>query len=490
MTDEPDSSSSADTLVPTPPPATSPEAPAKLTVDEGAAVFPRSQAERISFLSTLARDLPDHYMCTECMALHSATAEECHAKDVAIIENSSYKKGPTVMEAALHAPCQRTAITADAYDFRLPREPPKDKDAAVTAERYQHALGFMGQASSSKRTPLAGLTHRDVQLTLKRARLLTSMETAESEKKAKGESSGDGGHVTATQRKYRKNGFAEIAADMAMRQDGETLKSKTADVKKHRQQLTSRLQLALAPIKADCALTRTDRASTSSYPYVQKTTVKYTFAARIEQARYLLKTTVKMARSEVANVSLAICPHLLLNHHKSEVWADMAREAVDACQDCQASGATKPFALQMAVRHVGEAMAASVRHARHMYNLGGCDVDEMDANECDSDHDRADKEMDGKQQPMRRRGSCHRCATDFAVRGLLRADQIMLCVWQDLGGETDVTDAHWQSHVAGTMLPIDKGQGAGETTNLWNDGLTMAHTAGDVRALYEGRPGC
>ncbi|KJR86255.1 uncharacterized protein SPSK_02476 [Sporothrix schenckii 1099-18] len=490
MADELDSSSSADTLVPTPPPVTSTDAPAKLAVDDGATGFPRSQAERISFLSTLARDLPDHYMCTECTALHSATAEECHAKDVAIIENSSYKKGPKVMEAALHAPCQRTAIMASAVDVRIPCESPEDNDAVVTEERYQRALGFMGQASSSKRTSLAGLTHRDVQLTLKRARLLASLDKAEGANKEMGESSGDGGHVTATQRKYRKNGFAEMAADMAMRQDGEKLKSMIADVMKRRQQLTSCLQRALAPIKADCALTRTDRASTSSYPYVQKTTVKYTIVPRIEQARYLLKTTVKMARREVANVSLAICPHLLLNHRKSEVWIDMAREAVDACQDCHASGATKPFALQMAVRHVGEAMAASVRHARHMYNLGGCDVDEMDANECDSDYDLADKETDGKQQPMRRRGSCHRCATDFAVRGLLRADQIMLCVWQDLGGETDVTDVHWQSHVAGTMLPIDKGLGAGETTNLWNDGLTVAHTEGDVRALYEGTSAC
>lgn len=525
----------------------------------------RLPMKQLDFLTELASDMPDHYVCEQCLKLHTIDDEtEGFAADVAFVETASHaKKAPKKRHLALELPCQRK----DGIRF--------------SASGSSHPLvhNFTGGLSSARRTPLAGILHRDVELTLKRARLLKEMENnaqedqlvgafdaavlsdssdndndsdknaartpsskpkqpandetkttvqevsshdedaaeeadaedsdeeetvvvhasteeaaaelAEARPSAHWARKSETSTVAGPPPKFRKNGwvamFTETVASTANSLIPQALRPETAEdkesqaadkqktreqeLKGRRQHLETALAAALSPIKADVSLVKIDRISRSRYPFRETTTAKYTFTPCIKDGRYMLKTTVKIHRQEAKNVALSICPHQLLNHHRSS----------------DDTGTGPDLRLQDTVHKVNEAMRARKLSLRDIYYMGGCDADELDENEYESDNDVPEADKDCK-QGMRQRGSCHRCATDFAVRGLSRKNQIMISVWQDLGEETCMADAHWQSHIPGEMLQIEDGVGHGQTTNLWDQGLEVLHLAGGVRALYEGTP--
>lgn len=505
-----------------------------LGLDAGSLNRTLTFTERMSFLTTLARDLPDHYVCDQCLKLHTVGKRESHAVDVALVESASYKK--RARETALEQPCQRSA------------------PASTTSSPHSRPVhSFTGNLSSARRTPLAGVLHRDVELALKRARLLKAMDDEEAEHARRALAATDlnsddcndadaqytspidrpVGSITTTylsvptgpagpastagddshhvHQLYRKNGWMSAARDAVSHTagalvpglwkshdhghgqvSGRSRSRSHSQTQTQRQHLESALAAALKPTSADRLLVKSRSSTWSSCSYEDKTTVKYTFAPKLVNDRFLLKTTLKMQRSEVKNIALSVCPHQLLNHRVSGAWYDGAEEAKSARDQRRyryivRSRVDPPFLVQNAVCTVDNAMHDRVGDSNQLYELGGADVDEVDENEYESDAGAAEDAKDDKED-MRQRGSCHRCATDFAVRGLRRPNQILLTVWQDLGGEGLASDAHWQSLIAGALLPMenrDGDEGEPQTTNLWDKGLSVEHEPGSVRALYE-----
>ncbi|KAL1891059.1 hypothetical protein Sste5346_007883 [Sporothrix stenoceras] len=543
-------------------------------------------SNQLDFLTKLARDLPDHYVCEQCLKLHKVDNEtEGFAADIAFVENASHEKKPApVCPAALEMPCQRKkAILFPAFG---------------SSQSLEHT--FTGGLSSVRRTPLAGLLHRDVELTLKRARLLKYIEDKEQEELAAelnevvleesrserevvgrtvtrpivlddgdATSEDEGETVTTvqevaneesateeataeaaseteemttvhastneaaaelaeagpstawarpskapngklsnggegTRRPFRKNGWMAIVADtvastanafiperwrpqvpptlrrmqraarQARRYARQVREIREQELRERRKHLETTLHASLRPITADVSLEKIDRISRSRYPFRETTTAKYTFAPRIQQGHYLLKTTIKLHRQEARNVALSICPHQLLNYHPHSASTNGPNNIA-------------AFRFQSAVYKVDDTMKKKALSLRERYELGACGVDEFDENEYESDNDVPERCKDNK-GGMRQRGSCHRCATDFCVRGLSRKIQIIIVVWQDFGEETCMTDINWQSHIPGDMLEREDGLNPAQRANLWDQGPEMHHLTGGVRALYEDKP--
>ncbi|EFX01378.1 hypothetical protein CMQ_6320 [Grosmannia clavigera kw1407] len=116
----------------------------------------RSRLNRLdflAFLSAVARDLRDQYACELCLGLHRAGPRDGHALDCKELAQASAEK--RTMKPGLQPPCCR--------DGRAARR----MATVMLTTTKGHP-----KAPAARRTMLASICHRDVQLTLKRARLL------------------------------------------------------------------------------------------------------------------------------------------------------------------------------------------------------------------------------------------------------------------------------------------------------------------------------
>ncbi|OAA55871.1 hypothetical protein SPI_08078 [Niveomyces insectorum RCEF 264] len=395
-----------------------------------------SRVEFLTFLSTIARDLRDDYACEHCIRLHCAVStRKGHARDVALVARAS-KRTSCKAVPALEPPCCPAAEK---------RKTHREKNEATEATGFSSGApspihSFVGPLSPlANRTPLAGLLHRDVQLTLKRVRMLQDLGSSLSFENERGLAAVFGA-ATRTMNNYCN--FHNNSSSSTQR---------TSD----RHLLQSALQETLKPFKAKRRMYRESLYSISR----DRKTVRYEFMPRVmigpgRQLHYLLRTILRIKKGDDNYTPLSICPHQLINHWSWEKWSETRRCSV------------KPaFALHAAVDFVtGEAHREYSSKSSRLYSLGG-----------GAHHTKR------AQKVFEKNGCCERCPTDFLARAC--HDWIEIQVWQDFGPERPASDLQWQIHLHGLLLQEDKSEEL--LPNTWETGPSVAHQSGSVREMYE-----
>lgn len=362
----------------------------------------------ISLLSSMAHNWPDYYVCEHCLHLHHHSSDvPGHAQDVAVVEQVSqhgkwvgvdsktFQSTPLWLAGphpALARRCQRYPRRPFLESFSSSYEGAPiaavDKIAAGYMKHDFHT--FAGALSPvTKRTPLAGLAHRHVQLILKRVRMV---------------------------RKARARATPSA--------------------------LESQVQAALQPFAAELLL----EPSKGNKP-----TKKYQFEPRVVfsgldntdpgEPRLLLKTVITLPYFEFTTTALSICPHQLANHWHWHDWGEKRFKAFWQLWLHQffSSFVDNPYAHVAPAATEKEYMVVEYHPTVHgvslllpEFRLAGaamCLV-HLNSDPIWSNTD-TDTEIDTDTVLT---GSCHRCPTDFALRVVYGKKKIVeISVWQDFG---------------------------------------------------------
>lgn len=500
-----------------------------------------SRPDFLDVLRVISYDLPNHYVCEQCMYLHrdarraqKKTKMEKwelitgHAADTAVVQKASEdflvgQFAPSPMPE-LEPPCRRsTAIRASS-----PSSTPL-YDAGLSS------CTFASRLSSTRRTPLAGLTHRDVQLLLKRVRVLREQrkhrENEECKKPGPFESK-------AIEHKFAKEAPALAPAPAPgwkswwrkFRKPRETSDKAHARGKSQNAgeevDLERAVGLALRPFLVQREIPIPEMIC-SLMP-----ALKYKFVPRVilvprdshdgkaghRRAHFLLQTVLTAHITGSWNLPLCICPHQILSNNICPVWTQAKDDACRALEDEDRLRGTRnmnpgllsgptpegvqnvrpPFRLQTAARCV-----VKDRHSRH-----DCHADHQHCQKYK--HEEYHKGMNSAEREFAAAAracataraqiegfvvssSCDRCPTDFVVQtkndpvGRIYNDELVITVWQDFGPEAPVTDELWQSHVPGLFLQaeMENAQAPYTHPNTWYSGPSVSHSPGSVRALFE-----
>lgn len=500
-----------------------------------------SRPDFLNVLRAIAYDLPDHYVCEQCMYLHrDARAAQRkvktgewelitgHAADTAVVQKASEdflvgKFAPNPMPE-LEPPCHlSTAIRASS-----PSSTPL-YDAGLST------FTFTGRLSSTRRTPLAGLTHRDVQLLLKRVRMLR-----EQREHGEGEKYNKSGPLESKAIEQRLTERAPSPAPAFRKPWGTSDKAQAQDESKTTGQdleMEEAVRLALRPFLAQ----REFRIPGTIY--FPMPALKYKFVPRVvlapcdshdgkaghcghrghRRAHFLLQTVITVCLSGCRQVPLCICPHQMLSNMRSLPWTQALYAAIRAQQDEDRIQGTRnrthsilqgfcptpegvrnarpPFRLQTAADCV-----VSERLSKHDYHAGMlrhryCQECKFEENTEGINSAKRNYAATAQACAMARAhvdgcvvsSSCDRCPTDFVAQtiddpaGRALNDTLVITVWQDFGPEAPVTDELWQSHIPGLFLQaeMEDAQAPYTEPNTWQSGPSVRHSPGSVRALFE-----
>ncbi|KAL1895450.1 hypothetical protein Sste5346_005256 [Sporothrix stenoceras] len=493
----------------------------------------------LDVLWAIAYDLPDHYVCEQCMYLHRS------ARSVRSEQKKTTKSTTTTSTntAAGHA-YDVSLVQEASEDFLVGKfapvpipelEPPFLALFSAQLRRWLSSFTFMSRLSSTRRTPLAGLAHRDVQLLLKRVR---SLRERREDKEIEPVQSKD------IEQELFEHGSSPAPSPVwrswcsrfstPLRMLGNT-KKQDGNHDGTDMDMEMAVRYALQPFLAERQAPVPELIGTAPY------TLKYKFVPRVvlcnrdnpdkdggpeQRARFLLQTVVSIRMYASWEMPLCICPHQLFNKKGCPAWRQARFDALLALRDqdiCRGPGNeiyVSGSGLTPTPEGVQHAQPASFR----LQNAIDCVRDDrVSRQDCVADpihhphcHDPSlryseyDEDMSPYEQTqlaaMKACGmaraqvdgyvlsaSCDRCPTDFVVQtandpvGRPLKDELVITVWQDFGSEAPVTDELWQSHIPGLFLQaeLDNAQAPYTQANTWQSGPTVSHSPGSVRALFE-----